>query len=259
MLPLHGLGVLVTRPQHQAMPLCRLLATRGASTFLLPAIEIKPLTERRALAARLGALENFDLIIFTSANAVRFGAALLDQRRDLALAAIGPATVRALNQAGYRVAAQPTEDFDSEGLLRNAKLEHVAGNRILLIKGEGGRDLLQQELARRGAHVTVADVYRRERANPAKEQLAALEAHFTAGAIHVITATSAEIAANLLAVATPALRGDFERTHWVVPGERVARSLRERGLSAPLLRANSAEDQDLVDAIVRWRASESGA
>lgn len=259
MLPLRGVGVLVTRPQHQAMPLCRLLATRGASTFLLPAIEIKPLTERRALAARLGPLENFDLIIFTSSNAVRFGAVLLDQRRNLVLAAIGPATVRALNQAGYRVAVQPTEDFDSEGLLRHARLEHVAGNRILLIKGESGRDLLQQELVRRGAQVTVADVYRRVRANPTRQELAALEAHFAAGAIHVVTATSAEIAANLLAVATPALRGDFERAHWVVPGARVAQSLRERGLSAPLLQATSAEDQDLVDAVVRWRASESGA
>jgi uroporphyrinogen-III synthase len=259
MLPLQGLGVLVTRPQHQAMPLCRLLSTLGANTILLPAIEIKPLAQRGALAARLGAAENFDLIIFTSSNAVRFGAALLDQRRDLALAAIGPATVRALNQAGYRVAVQPTAGFDSEGLLRHGKLQHVAGNRILIIKGEGGRDLLQQELARRGAQVTVADVYRRERATPAPDDLAALEADFAAGAIHVITATSAEIAANLLALATPALRGEFERVHWVVPGARVAQSLHERGLSAPLLQADSAEDQDLVDAIVRWRARESGA
>jgi uroporphyrinogen-III synthase len=232
------------------MPLCNLLAAQGASSYLLPGIEIKPLTERHALAARLGALENFDLIIFTSANAVRFGATLLEQRRDLALAAIGPATVRALNQAGYQVAVQPTENFDSEGLLRHTKLGHVAAQR---------RDVLQRELARRGAHVTVADVYRRERAKPTAKELAALQAHFATGAIHVITATSAEIAANLLTVATPALRADFERAHWVVPGARVAQSLRERGLAAPLLLADSAEDHDLVDAIVRWRASESGA
>jgi uroporphyrinogen-III synthase len=259
MLPLHGVGVLVTRPQQQAMPLCRLLTTRGANTFLLPAIEIKPFTERRALAARLGALENFDLIVFTSSNAVRFGAMLLEQRRYLALAAIGPATARALNQAGYRVAVQPTEGFDSEGLLRHPKLEHLAGQRILLIKGENGRELLQQELTRRGAHVTVADVYRRERANPAADELAALEAHFAAGEIQVITATSVEVAASLLTLATPALRGDFDRAHWVVPGTRVAQHLRERGLSATLLLAASADDQDLVAAIVRWRASESGA
>src|SRR5580693_3094645 len=99
------------------MPLCRLLESLGATTLRLPAIEIKPLKGRRALTEQLGALENFDVILFTSANAVRFGVSFLDQKRDLTLAALGPATSRALNQAGYRVANQPGEFFDSEGLL----------------------------------------------------------------------------------------------------------------------------------------------
>ena len=60
-------------------------------------------------------------------------------------------------------------------------------------------------------------------------------------------------------MATPALRGEFERAHWLVPGERVAHGLRELGLSAPLLQADSAEDQDLVAALIRWRSSVSGA
>ena len=248
MLPLHGIGVLVTRPQHQAMPLCRLLETSGASTFRLPAIDIRPLPEQRSMASRLGRLEAFDLIIFTSSNAVRFGAALLEQKRDLALAAIGPATARALNQAGYRVAVQPTDGFDSESLLRHPKLNSLAGSRILLIKGSGGRELLHRELERRGAQVTAADVYRRERAQPSAAELSALEAHFAAGAIQVITATSVEIAGSLLELATPALRKDFESAHWVVPGARIAQSLRDRGLAGVLLQADSAEDQDLADA-----------
>ncbi len=109
----------------------------------LPAVEIKALRNRRALAAQLGALENFDIIIFTSANAVRFGASFLDQKRDLALAAIGPATARALNQAGYRVAVQPVGRVDSEGLLLHPRFEHLLGQRILMIKGGNGRQLLQ--------------------------------------------------------------------------------------------------------------------
>jgi uroporphyrinogen-III synthase len=82
---------------------------------------------------------------------------------------------------------------------------------------------------------------------------------FTAGAVQVITATSLEIAGNLLDLATPALRGEFERVHWLVPGERIAAGVRERGLTAPLLQAASAEDQDLVAALVRWRSMVSGA
>jgi uroporphyrinogen-III synthase len=256
---LHGIGVLVTRPEQQAMPLCRLLEIQGAVTFRLPALDIKPRERGRALAARLGALENFDLIIFNSANAVRFGAALLDQKRDLHLAAVGPATAHALNQAGYRVAVQPAAGFDSESLLAHPQLEHVAGRRILLVKGGGGRELLEQELQRRGAQVVCAQVYDRVPSEPSESALAALEAQFAARAVHVITATSVEIALNLLKIASPALRDEFAHTHWLVPSARVAEALGGGGLQAPVLTAASAENQDLVAELLRWRSTESAA
>ena len=243
------------------MPLCRLLEIQGASTLRFPAVEIKPIGNRRETAAQLGTLAEFDVIIFTSANAVRFGASLLDQKRDLTLAAMGPATARALNHAGYRVAVLPPPDgtFDSESLLRHPRLEHPAGRRILIIKGSGGRPFLQDELACRGAEVAAVEVYQRVPAAPSPGVLSALLESFVGGAVQVITATSLEIAGNLLGMATPALRDEFERVLWLVPGERIAAGLRERGLSSPLLQAESAEDHDLVAALVRWRSSVSGA
>jgi uroporphyrinogen-III synthase len=241
------------------MPLCRLLENQGASTLRLPAIEIKPVGDRRALAAKLGALEKFDIIIFTSANAVRFGASFLDQKRDLTLAAIGPATARALNQAGYRVTLQPQGSTDSEGLLMNPRLEHLMGRRILMIKGTDARQLLQQELTRRGATVVEVNVYERTPAKPSAAALAAVHEKFSAGQVHVVTATSLSLGAALLDMVTPELRAEFERAHWLVPGERIASGLRERGLRAPLLQADSAEDHDLVAALVRWRAEGSRA
>jgi uroporphyrinogen-III synthase len=257
---LQGIGVLVTRPEQQAMPLCRRLEMEGASTLRLPAVEITAVGNRRETAARLGTLGNFDFIIFTSANAVRFGAALLDQNRDLTLAAIGPATARALNQAGYRVSVQPPGGtYDSESLLLHPRLEHSAGRRILIIKGSEGRPFLEQELARRGARVAAAEVYRRIPAAPSRAALEAVLEKFSAGAVQVITATSLGIATHLLRMATPRLRAEFERAHWLVPGERVALGLRERGLRAPLLQAESADDHDLVRALVRWREGASGA
>jgi uroporphyrinogen-III synthase len=256
------------------MPLCRLLESYGATTLRLPAIEIKPLKDRRVMAEQLGVLENFDVILFTSANAVRFGASFLDQKRDLTLAAVGSATSRALNQAGYRVAIQPGESFDSEGLLSHPRLERVAGHRILIIKGAHGRDLLQQELTRRGATVLCAEVYERVTATVSAAALEAVQERFASGEMQVITATSLEIGAALLKLApldpappglaphgpaSPDLRSEFERAHWLVPGERVASGLRELGLKAPLLHADSAEDQDLAAALIRWRSSVSGA
>jgi uroporphyrinogen-III synthase len=265
---LQGLGVLVTRPEQQAMPLCRLLEAEGASTLRVPAIEIKANGDPRDTLPRLGALRGFDVIIFTSANAVRFGASLLDQQRDLTLVAMGPATARALNQAGYRVAgvspvaaptAPPPGGFDSEALLMHPKLERPARQRILIVTGSNGRPFLEQELTRRGAQVVMAEVYRRVPATPSPTVVASLVDSFTKGAVQVITATSLEIAGSLLKLATPALRSEFERVHWLVPGERVAAGVRELGLAAPILAATSAEDQDLVSALVRWRSSVSGA
>jgi uroporphyrinogen-III synthase len=243
------------------MPLCRLLESLGATTLRLPAIEIKPLKDRRE---QLGGLENFDVILFTSANAVRFGVSFLDQKRDLTLAALGPATSRALNQAGYRVAIQPGETFDSEGLLSHPRLEHVAGHRILIIKGSHGRDLLQQEFTRRGATVVCADVYERVPATFGAAALKTVLERFTAGELQVITATSLEIGAALLKLAPPGsaaleLRNEFERAHWLLPGERVASGLREQHRRLESQLADSAEDQDLAAALVRWRASVSEA
>jgi uroporphyrinogen-III synthase len=259
MAALAGIGVLVTRPELQAMPLCRLLEAQGAHTLRLPALEIKALGDRRELALRIGALDTFNLIIFTSANAVRFGGSLLDQKRDLQLAAIGPATAKALNQAGYRVAFTPGEAPSSEGLLAHPQLQHLAGQRILMIKGSEGRQLLQQELGRRGADVVVADVYQRVPVRPSAPHLQALQQQFAAGEVHVVTATSLAVGLALLQMVPAQLRLEFERVPWVVPGERVAAALREQGLRAPLLLADSAEDQDLVAALLRWRCNASGA
>jgi len=244
------------------MPLCRLLQAQGASTLRLPAIDIKPKGDRRETLARLGELRRFDVIIFTSANAVRFGAPLLDQQRDLTLIAMGPATARALNQAGYRVTGQetpppsgPPAGFDSEALLRHPMLERPAARRILIVTGSNGRFFLAQELTRRGAEVSTAEVYERMPAIPSDGVLASVLESFREGVVQVITATSLDIAGSLLKLATPALRGEFERVHWLVPGERVASGVRDLGLAAPLLSATSADDQDLVSALVRWRVS----
>jgi uroporphyrinogen-III synthase len=255
---LQDVGVLVTRPEHQAIALCRLLEEHGARTVRLPAIDIKPLASRD-IAARLGPLSAFDAVIFTSANAVRFGAALLDLQRDLTLGALGPATAHALNQAGYQVAVQSNDSIDSEGLLKHPRLEHCTGRRILLIKGVGGRPFLAQQLTQRGAQIVTADVYERLPARADEATLAAICEQFAGGALRIVTATSVEIAGNLLAMATAALREELKRVHWLVAGARVAAGVREHGIAAPLLQAASADDQDLLAELLRWRASASGA
>ncbi len=294
MRALQGVGVLVTRPELQAAPLCDLLEAQGATAIRFAALSIRPVADAGAKMSRSDPLETFDVIVFTSANAVRFSAPWLGPPlRDFALgdsalrdpaqrdatlhdaaapdaalrshghapilAALGPATARALRQAGFPTAIVPVEGFDSEGLLLRPELRDIAGRRVLIVKGIGGREVLQEELARRGARVIAAAVYTRERTVHTPESLATLQASFAADAIQVITATSVEVAANLLESATPALRREFDRVHWLVPSARVAAALRDKGVAAPILQADSAEDHDLVAAIMRWRSSVSGA
>jgi uroporphyrinogen-III synthase len=258
MAALQGVGVLVTRPEQQSMPLCRLLEAEGAKTLRFPAIEIRAAADRREATARVGALENFDVIIFTSANAVRFGAALLEQRRGFCLAALGPATARALNQAGYRVAIQPTDAVDSEALLRHPALQRPVGRRILIVKGVDGRPTLADKLSQDGAQVASLDVYQRLAARPDPAALTQLHEKLAADEVQVVTATSVDIASNLLAIVGNALRGELGRLPWLVPGARVADAVRTLGVTAPLIEATSAEDQVLVAALVAWR-TESGA
>jgi uroporphyrinogen-III synthase len=257
MSDLSGVGVLVTRPEQQAAPLCALLEARGAITLRLAAIQIEPVADV-GLQSTLGPIEAFELIIFTSTNAVKYGRALLGENHGLKLAAIGPATARALETAGFQTIV-PRDGFDSATLLRHAVLQAATAQRILIVKGIGGRDELERELERRGAYVTVAAVYRRIRVHHAAETLAALEARFLAGEIQVITATSAEVAESLLRAATPILRQEYARVQWLVPSGRVAAALRSSGLAAPIILAESAEDHALVAAVARWRASVSGA
>jgi uroporphyrinogen-III synthase len=256
MAPLHGIGVLVTRPEQQATPLCRLLEAQGAITLRLPAIDIKPILTSRA---RIGGLDTFDIILFTSANAVRYGASALQQRRGFALAAIGPATARALSEFRYDVTIKPQGGYTSEALLAHPRLEHLTGQRILLIKGVAGRQMLEQELKRRGAKVVAIDVYQRVPASPSAADLAAVQAGFEAGRLQVITATSLDVGKRLLEIASDRLHVQFRKALWLVPGERIAAGLRDLGLVAPMLSAASAEDQDLVAALRRWRSSESRA
>ena len=255
---LAGVGVIVTRPLAQSAGLCSLIEAHGATAFALPAITIDALEPHAGLARRIAAGDAFDLVVFTSANAVRHGAGLLGSRRDLEIAAIGPATRRVLDLAGYRVAITPRGGFDTEHLRAEPAFADLGGRRVLLVKGVGGRDLLARELEARGARVVPVDVYRRAPAAPDSARLRELEAQLDGGALQVVTATSVEIATALLAISTPTLRAALDRLHWLVPAGRVADALASLGIAGPRIEARSPEDPALVEALSRWALGRSG-
>ena len=250
---LKGIGVLVTRPDHQAGHLCQLIEAEGGAAVRYPALAIRPRPDRAAVRAAVGPTDRYDLVIFVSANAVRFGADILGERRDAPIAAIGQATAAALNAAGYRVSMMPAEGADSESLLSLPQLAMMSGQRVLIVRGTGGLDLLQEAMTARGAQVQYAEVYTREPARPSAGLQAEIEELWRQGGISAYTATSVELLEALVGIVTPRCRGLMDSTALVTGSERVAAAAARLGLGSPILIADSPEDAALIGALVRWR------
>jgi len=254
-LPLAGRVVVVTRPAAQAAPFASLAAAAGAQPLLLPTLEIETLALDAEARRRL-APDDFDWTIFTSANAVESSLAQLPRPTRTRVAAVGRATARALERRGIPVAAVPKTASDSEGLLELDCFADLRGQRILILKGRGGRALLREELARRGAEVLLGDVYQRRRATASPAALAALRSACDAGTA-VVAATSAEVLASLLELASEASCPRLRDAALLVPGERVAAAARELGWRGRIVVAPSAEDATMAEALGRAFAAGS--
>jgi uroporphyrinogen-III synthase len=246
-LPLTGVVVVVTRPAAQAARFAALATAAGATPMLLPTLEIEPIELDAAARARL-APDNFDWTVYTSANAVESSLRQLPRTRRTRVAAVGRATARALEDHGIEVHAIPRTTADSEGLLKLDCFADLHGQRVLILKGRGGRTLLREEFARRGAEVVIGDVYLRRAATATPEALDELQRACAAGRA-VVAATSVEILAALLELAPDARCPQLRDAALLVPGERVAAAARHHGWRGRLVVAPGAEDSLMLDAL----------
>jgi uroporphyrinogen III methyltransferase / synthase len=164
-LPLFGQRIVVTRAKEQTDALCAPLRHLGANVVELPTIEVQALSDYSALDAAIARITDYDWLIFTSVNGVRYFLERLDTgSTDLRairgrLCAIGPATRGALEQFHLKVDVM-AKDYVAEGVLRALSDYDVAGTRVLLTRAAVARDVLPDELRRRGALVDVVEAYR---------------------------------------------------------------------------------------------------
>jgi uroporphyrinogen-III synthase len=224
--PLAGKRILVTRPRELAEGLAALIHEAGGEPILFPAIEIGDLADRTAFYGIAGRLDEFDLAIFISPTAVRRALDLLRADRGgrpwpvrLKVAAIGRGTARELAQRGFAGVLAPAGEADSEALLALPGLAALAGTRIVVFRGEGGRDVLGDTLAARGAHVEYAECYRRIR--PAQE-VSAPEPPWARRALDAVTVSSSEGLANLDALLRAWRRDWLQESPLFVPHPRIA-------------------------------------
>ena len=163
-LPLQGKLILVSRARSQASALSSGLRELGAEVLEIPFIEIRPPRSYNPLDNSLQRIRECDWLILTSVN----GVGALWQRvqklgitpahfRHLKIAAIGPATKKAIEQHGLHVDVVP-EQYVAESVVRSL-LSKVRGQRVLLVRARVARDVIPRELRKAGAKVDVVEAY----------------------------------------------------------------------------------------------------
>lgn len=166
MTGLAGRRILILRPREQAERFARRITEAGGNALTFPTLEIGPSPDPDGLAAVLGRLREFRFAIFVSPSAVEQGLAALRARGfvlppGLRVAAVGEGTGGGLHRAGVRDVIVPRGMGDSETLAALPELQSIAGQGVLIFRGEGGREWLAGALAARGARVEYAQCYTR--------------------------------------------------------------------------------------------------
>jgi uroporphyrinogen-III synthase len=252
--PLDGLKILVTRPERQADNFCRLIEAAGGEAVRFPTLEIQALSPPANVFKDAEHLGRFDWLVFVSANAVYFALKACDNALSVPahtkVAAIGRATASALEESGVPVNLEPEGRFDSEAFLDLAPMQQVAGLRFLIIRGEGGRELLADTLQQRGAHVIYAEVYRRLRP---KVDIASHLTSWRSRGIDAVTIFSGESLVNFIAMLGDNGLGWAQEIPLVVAGARIAAQARQEGFDKVIL-ASNATDWALFKALAGFRS-----
>jgi len=253
--PLAGRGIVVTRPAHQAAHLVELITAAGGKPVLFPVIEIVEVDDLQPLIGLIERLDEFELAIFISPNAVNKAMNLIKARRELPprlkFAAIGRGSVRELKHFGLTEVIAPAR-FDSEALLELPEMKDVAGKRIVIFRGDGGRELLGDTLTARGAAIEYAECYRRGR--PQIDAAPLLKA-WARNELHAIIVTSNEGLHNLFDLVGKLGQSWLRKTPLFVPHPRIEQAARELGLASVVLTAQG--DEGLVRGLAQWFAGES--
>ncbi|MEW5903678.1 MAG: uroporphyrinogen-III synthase [Pseudomonadota bacterium] len=244
--PLDELDIIVTRPREQAAGLIQRLQALGARPHLLPLLEILPASDQAALQVFAQQVVIYQLLIFISPNAVRYGmAALRHIPPGVRVAAVGQGSAQALRALGVTDIIVPAARQDSEGLLDEPALQQVAGWHIAIVRGDGGRELLGDTLRARGARVDYITSY--QRSTPALDAAA-----WRAIGPDVILVTSSEALAHLwhgLGAAASALAA---QTTLLVIHPRIAQAAQAQGWRSVVIAPGG--DDGICDGLVAWAA-----
>ena len=233
-------AVIITRPRAQAGALAAQVAALGREVVLLPLLEIFPLPDQSALIAALADLARYAMVAFVSPNAIDAAFAHIKQwPAGVALAVLGEGSRAALARHGVDatnatiISPRDPARSDSENLLQTLDLAALAGQQVLIVRGESGRELMADGLRAAGAIVTTVAAYRRSVPQLTPELRAQLLALLERDNDWIIT--SSEALRGLLALVgqlgAPAAVAKMQQQHVIVPHARIAESAKALGLA----------------------------
>ncbi len=222
----------------------------GGKPWLFPLLEIEAVRDDQSLREQISRLQQTHLAIFISPNAVRFGMAAIRASgalpASLKIATVGQGSARALHELGIDHVIVPADRFDSEGLLALPELQNVAGRRVMIFRGDGGRELLGDTLTARGATVEYVTCYLRSK--PELDTGALLAAKPDA-----ITVTSSEALNHLLEMLDAAQLRSVLAIPLFVPHERIASAAARQGWQHVAVTGSG--DDGLMSGLIAWAQS----
>jgi uroporphyrinogen-III synthase len=265
--PLQGQRILVSRVREQAGEFSNELRSLGAEVLQIPFIEIRNPSSFKPLDGALQRIASYDWLILTSVNGVK---ALLERLqklgldrqtlRHLQIAAIGPATRKAIEKRGLHVSVVP-EEYVAESVVRSLR-SRVQNKRLLLVRAKVARDVIPRELRNAGAHVDVVDAYETVVPKTSQKLLRSILADVQ-HAPDIITFTSSSTARNFVQLlgASSQMPGRHksklpEKTKLASIGPVTSATLRELGLQVDI-QAREYTIPGLVKAIVATMGSTS--
>jgi uroporphyrinogen-III synthase len=247
--------VLVTRPAGQAAGLCRLVEEAGYEAVQLAAIEIREPADLEALQTLVETLPTYDLAVFISVNAVNHGLDYILARRNwpkhVKIATVGASSAEALRDHGMKPDLVPEHRFNSEALLALDELQDMHGKRVVILRGNGGREHLHDTLLARGAVVDYVEVYRRACPEIDPQLMRSL---LQPGTLDVVTVTSNETLQNLYTMAGQEGQPLLRALPLVVVSERQAVLAQELGFAHAAMVAENAGDAALIEVLKTFAA-----
>ena len=248
---LKGINVLVTRPEHQAQGLCQVLEKSGATPLPFPVLEITDPQDIDSAKKIVQQLENYNWLIFISTNAVERAFSLMKQENvalpdSCKVAAIGRSTADKLHELKVKEVLIPQQRFDSEGLLAQPELSELTGQKVLIFRGEGGREILGKTLQQQGAEVVHVAVYRRVKPDGNLDKI-------EKNSVDIAIVTSNQSIQNLWQMAGKKHQRWLKQVALVVMSERNREYAKKTGYQGEIIVASQQNDEGLLAAVQQWK------